>query len=56
MEATEATGVLPGAQSSEQDGQHEEGPSVRAGAMQENGVAFFPPNMKVAAKGSQRFV
>ena len=60
MEATEATGLFPGAQSSEHDGQHEEGPSARAGAhpsaMQENRVAFFPPNMKMAAKGSQRFV
>lgn len=40
------------------DGQHEEGPSARAGAhlsaVQDNRVAFFPPNMKVAAKGSQK--
>lgn len=60
VEVTEATGLFPGVQSSGHDGRHEEGPSERAEARpsttQENRVAFFPPNMKVAAKGSQRFV
>lgn len=54
MGATEATGLFPGAQSSECDGQPKKGLSERTGvqpsAVQENKVAFSLPNMKMAAK------
>lgn len=59
VEATEAIGLFPGAQSSEHNEQCKEGPSARAGvqpfAMQKR-VASFSPNVKVAAKGSQRSI